>query len=34
MTAYALAQLTIQDRPTYDRYASRFLEVLDGLGRR
>src|SRR4051812_45989546 len=30
MTAYALAQITIHDRPTYDRYAVQFLDVLAG----
>jgi uncharacterized protein (DUF1330 family) len=28
MTVYALAQLTIHDRARYDRYQSRFMEVL------
>lgn len=28
MTVYAIAQLKIHDRGTYDRYVSRFLEVL------
>jgi uncharacterized protein (DUF1330 family) len=28
MTVYALAQLTIHDRPRYDRYQSRFMDVL------
>jgi len=28
MTVYALAQLTIHDRARYDRYQSRFMDVL------
>ncbi len=28
MTVYAVAQLTIHDRATYDRYLSRFLDVI------
>jgi len=28
MTVYALAQLTIHDRTRYDRYQSRFMDVL------
>jgi uncharacterized protein (DUF1330 family) len=28
MTTYVLAQLTIDDRARYDRYAARFLDVL------
>lgn len=28
MSVYVLAQLSIHDRDTYDRYASRFLDVL------
>ena len=28
MTVYALAQLTIHDRARYDRYQSRFMEML------
>ena len=28
-TVYALAQLSIHDRARYDRYASRFLKVLE-----
>lgn len=28
MTVYALAQISIHDRPRYDRYVSRFLPVL------
>ena len=28
MTVYALAQLTIRDRALYDRYQSRFMDVL------
>jgi uncharacterized protein (DUF1330 family) len=29
MTVYVLAQLSIHDRDTYDRYAARFMDVLD-----
>ncbi|MCG8591170.1 MAG: DUF1330 domain-containing protein [Proteobacteria bacterium] len=28
MTTYVLAQLTIHDRPRYDRYAAQFMDVL------
>ncbi len=28
MTVYAIAQLTVTDRPSYDRYQARFLDVL------
>ena len=28
MTVYAIAQLKIHDRPVYDRYLSRFMDVL------
>jgi uncharacterized protein (DUF1330 family) len=27
MTVYALAQISIHDRPTYERYQARFMEV-------
>lgn len=27
MTVYAIAQLRFHDRPTYDRYQARFMEV-------
>lgn len=30
MAVYALAQLSIHDRPRYDRYVSRFMDVLAG----
>ncbi|MGE0181824.1 MAG: DUF1330 domain-containing protein [Parvularculaceae bacterium] len=29
MTVYAIVQLKIHDRPTYDRYMSRFMPVFD-----
>ena len=29
MTVYAVAQISIHDRVRYDRYASRFMAVLD-----
>lgn len=29
MTVYAIVQLKIHDRPTYDRYVSRFMPVFE-----
>lgn len=29
MTVYAIVQLKIRDRPTYDRYLSRFMAVFE-----
>ena len=34
MTVYALAQLTINDRPRYQRYVERFAETLPAFGGR
>ncbi|MCF4165578.1 DUF1330 domain-containing protein [Zavarzinia compransoris] len=34
MTVYAIAQIRIHDRPTYDRYAARFMAVLQRHGGR
>lgn len=34
MTVYALAQITITDRDTYNRYQARFMEVLKPFGGR
>ena len=34
MTTYVLAQLTIHDRARYDRYAARFVGVLNGFDAR
>ncbi|GAA0422499.1 DUF1330 domain-containing protein [Streptomyces luteireticuli] len=34
MTVYAIAQLTIHDRARYERYAARFLPVLERYGGR
>lgn len=34
MTVYALAQLTIHDRPTYQRYVERFADTLPAFGGR
>jgi len=34
MTAYVLAQMSIHDRPTYDRYASQFFPTLQPYGGR
>lgn len=32
MTVYAVAQISISDRPTYDRYASGFMPILQQYG--
>lgn len=34
MSVYVVAQLSIHDRAAYDRYASRFLDVLGAFGGR
>ena len=34
MTVYAIAQLTIHDRPRYDRYVAAFMPVLTKYGGR
>ena len=34
MTVYALAQLTIHDRPSYARYVARFADTLPPFGAR
>ncbi|MFZ5739888.1 MAG: DUF1330 domain-containing protein [Pseudomonadota bacterium] len=34
MTVYAIAQITIHDRPRYERYAARFLPTLQPYGGR
>lgn len=34
MTAYVLAQLSIHDRPLYDRYAAKFFPTLEPYGGR
>ncbi|MCC3767145.1 DUF1330 domain-containing protein [Streptomyces sp. UNOC14_S4] len=34
MTVYAIAQLSINDRPRYERYVARFLPVLQQYGGR
>jgi uncharacterized protein (DUF1330 family) len=32
MTVYAIVQLKIHDRPTYDRYVARFMPVFEKFG--